>query len=109
MAELKTKGATALGDEGLKQLIVDKTILVRTTISGRRFEILHGSDRQRLITAADENTPDMKVMGELSHGRPLQYEIRDGRYIVKVAGTPFKVTVFKMGNEYVGERSNEFG
>ena len=48
-------------------------------------------------------------MGELSHGRQLQYEIRDGRYHVEIAGTPFEVTVYKMGDKYMAARSNEFG
>jgi hypothetical protein len=109
VAELKGKGAVALGDDELKQLIVGKTILVRNTVAGRRFEILHGSDGRRLITAVDGNVPELDVMGELSHGRQLQYEIRDGRYQVEVAGTPFEVTVYKLGDKYVAARSNEFG
>ena len=109
VAELKQKGAVALGDDELKQLIVGKTILVRNTVTGRRFEILHGSDGRRLITAVDGNTPELDVMGELSHGRQMQYEIRDGHYHVEVAGTPFEVTVYKLGDKYVAARSNEFG
>ena len=72
VVELKQKGASALGDTELKQLIVGKTILVRNTVTGRRFEILHGADGRRLITAVDGNTPELDVMGELSHGRQLQ-------------------------------------
>ena len=107
--ELTRKGAKGLGDEELKQLIVGKTILVRNAVTGRRFEILHGSDGRRLITAVDGNEPGLEVMGELSHGRQLQYEIRDGRYRVEVAGSPFEVTVYKVGDMYLAARSNEFG
>jgi hypothetical protein len=109
VAELKQKGAMALGDDELKQLIVGKTILVRNTVTGRRFEILHGADGRRLITAVNGNVPELDVMGELSHGRQLQYEIRDGHYLVEVAGTPFEVTVYKVGDKHVAARSNEFG
>ena len=109
VAELRRKGGTALGDAELKQLIVGKTILVRNTATGRRFEILHGADGRRLITAVDGNIPDLEVMGELSHGRQMQYEIRDGHYIVEVAGTPLEVTVYKLADKYVAARSNEFG
>jgi hypothetical protein len=109
VTELKRKGATALGDDELKQLIVGKTILVRNTVTGRRFEILHGSDGRRLITAVDGKTPELDVIGELSHGRQMQYEIRDGRYLVEVAGNPFEFTVYKLGDKYVAARSNEFG
>jgi len=39
----------------------------------------------------------------------MQYEIRDGLYVVEIAGTPFEVTVYKLGDMYVAARSNEFG
>ena len=84
-SDCDTFGRTALGDEELKQLIVGKTILVRNTVTERRFEILHGADGRRLITAVDGNVPAPHVMGELSHGRQMQYEIRDGQYRVEVA------------------------
>ena len=109
VAELKQKGATALGDAELKQLIVGKTILVRNTVTGQRFEILHGSDGRRLITAVDGNVPGLDIMGELSHGRQMQYEIRDGKYVVEVAGTPHTVTVYKLGDKHVAAHSKEFG
>jgi len=109
VAELKRKGATALADAGLKQLIVGKTVLVRNTVTGRQFEILHGSDGRRLITTVDGKTPEPEIIGELSHGSQMQYEIRDGRYTVEVAGTPLEFTVYKLGNQYVAARRNEFG
>jgi hypothetical protein len=109
VTELTRKGATALGDDELKELIVGKTILVRNTVTGQRFEILHGSDGRRLITAVDGNVPELDIIGELSHGRQMQYEIRDGHYIVEIAGTPLAVTVYKVGDKYVAARSNEFG
>jgi hypothetical protein len=109
VAELKQKGAVALNNAQLKELVVGKTILVRNTATGQRFEILHGNDGRRLITAVDGNMPEMEVMGELYHGRQMQYEIRDGQYVVEIAGTPIEVTVYKMGDKYVAARSNEFG
>ncbi|MGB7970677.1 MAG: hypothetical protein WCF31_01780, partial [Candidatus Deferrimicrobiaceae bacterium] len=109
VAELTQKGAVKLGDDQLKELVVGKTILVHNTVTGHRFEILHGSDGRRLITAVDGKTPDRDVMGEMSHGRQMQYEIRDGQYHVVVAGTPFAVTVYKVGDKYLGARSDEFG
>jgi hypothetical protein len=57
----------------------------------------------------DGKTPELDVMGELSHGRQMQYEIRDGHYIVEIAGTPLAMTVYKMGDKYVAARGNEFG
>jgi hypothetical protein len=45
--------------------------------------------------------------GEL--GSPAQYEIRDGQVITTLEGTPFAVTVYKTGDNYMAARSNEFG
>jgi Protein of unknown function (DUF3604) len=109
VAELKQKGATPLGDAELNELIVGKTIRVRNTVTGQRFEILHGPDGRRLITAVDGKTPDPDVMGDLAHSNDIQYEIRDGQYIVEIAGTPIDATVYKVGDRYVAARSNEFG
>ena len=109
VAELERQGATPLGDEELRQLIVGKTIQIHNTVTGRRFEILHGADGRRLITALDGNVPGPDVMGELSHGRQMRYEIRDGKYLVEVAGTPLEVTVYKLGDTYLAARSIEFG
>jgi hypothetical protein len=39
----------------------------------------------------------------------MQYEIRDGLYVVEIAGTPIEAAVYKVGDKYVAARSNEFG
>jgi hypothetical protein len=50
---------------------------------------------------------------ELLHSGGLseaaQYEIRNGRVVTTLLGTPFEVTVYKVGDRYVASRSNEFG
>lgn len=109
VAELKQKGAVALDDAQLKSLIVGKTVDVRNTVTGRRFEILYGTDGRRLVTAVDGKTPDPEVMGELSHGAQLDYEIRGGHLLTEIAGMPFEVTVYRLGEKYFASRSNEFG
>lgn len=107
--ELKQKGAVALDDAQLRELIVGKTLRIVNTVTGQRFEILYGSDGRRLVTAVDGKTPDPEVMGELSHGAQAEYEIRDGHLITEIAGTPFEVSVYKLGDKYIASRSNEFG
>ena len=109
VAELKQKGAVALGDAELKQLIVGKTVTVRNIVTGQRFEILYGTDGRRLITAVNGKAPELDVMGELLHGPQTQYEIRDGHLVTGVAGAEFDVTVYKLGDKYIASRSREFG
>jgi len=109
VAELRKNGAVKLDEAQLKDLIVGKTILIRNTVTGQRFEILNGEDGRRLITAVDGKTPDHDVMGDLAHGPGMRYEIRDGQYVVEIAGTPIEAAVYKVGDKYVAARGNEFG
>jgi hypothetical protein len=57
IADLRQKGAVALDDAQLKELVVGKTFKVRNTVTGQRFEILHGSDGRRLILSVDGKQP----------------------------------------------------
>jgi hypothetical protein len=113
VADLKQKGATALDDAALKQLVVGKTFTVRNTVTGQRFEILYGPDGRRLITSIDGKQPEAGQVGDVLHsgelGSPAQYEIRGGRIITTIGMTPFDVAVYKVGDRYVASRSNEFG
>ena len=38
-----------------------------------------------------------------------EYEIRNGHVVTTIEGTPFEVTVYRLGDKTVAARSNEFG
>ena len=113
VAELQSKGAAALDDAQLKDLVIGKTFRVRNRVTGDRFEILYGKDGRRLITSFNGKQPDagevwdVERSGEL--GSPAQYEISGGRIITTIHMTPFDVRVYKLGDKYYAARSNEFG
>jgi hypothetical protein len=113
VAELKQKGAVALDDAQLKQLVVGQTLEIRNTVTGQRYEILYGADGRRVITGRDGKpgpTGDFLAVSELGlSGQSAAYEIRGGRVITMVEGTPFDVAVYKVGDKYVAARSSEFG
>jgi hypothetical protein len=113
VADLKGKGAAALDDAQLKDLIVGKTLDVRNTVTGQRVEILYGADGKRVITSRDgkPSAPgDLIATSELGmSGESAAYEIRNGRVVTLIGGTPFEVMLFKDGDKYVAARSNEFG
>jgi len=102
-----------LDDAALKALIVGKTFKIRNNVTNQEFEILYGKDGRRLITKIDGKQPDAGEMGDVLHsgelGSPAAYEIKDGRIVTTVSGTPFEVMVYKIGDKYVAARSNEFG
>ena len=109
IADLGKRGATALTDQQLKELIVGKTVKVHNTVTGQNFEILHGTTGRRLITAIDGKAADLRGAGEMMHGGDLDYAIRDGRLRTDINGTEFNVVVYKLGDKYLAARSNEFG
>jgi Protein of unknown function (DUF3604) len=113
VAELKSKGAKALGDAELKALAVDKTLKVRNTVTGQQFDILYGSDGQRTITSVDgKQTSPGEVLTVIHGGKTgvsAKYEIKDGKIITTLDEVPVEVAVYKTGDKYVAARSNEFG
>ena len=113
VADLRQKGAVALDDAQLKQLIVGKTFKVRNTVTGQRLEILYGTNGRRLIVSVDGKQPPAGQLGDVLHsgelGSPAQYEIRGGKVVTTLFGTPFEVTLYKLGDKYIAARSNEFG
>ncbi len=112
VAELTQRGGTSLNDEQLRQLIVGKTVRVHNTVIDQRFEITYGVDGRRLVTSINGRIPDPEQMGDVMHPSGLgsaEYEIRDGRLVTMLAGTPFEVTVYRVDNKLVAARSSEFG
>lgn len=113
VAMLKERGATALDDAALKALIVGRTFKIRNHVNNQEFKILYGKDGRRLITEIDGKQPEVGEMGDVWHsgelGSPSGYEIKDGRIVTTVSGTPFEVMVYKIGDKYMAARSNEFG
>ena len=113
VADLRQRGAEALDDAQLRELIVGKTFKVRNTVTGQRFEILYGRDGRRLILSVDGKQPPVGDIGDVLHsgdlGSPANYEISGGKIVTTILGTPFEVTVYKIGDKYVAASSNEFG
>ena len=103
----------ALDDAQLKDLIVGKTFKVRNTVTGQRLEILYGTNGRRLILSVDGKQPPAGDVGDVLHsgdlGSPAHYEIRGGKIVTTISGTPFEVTLYKLGDKYIAARSNEFG
>jgi hypothetical protein len=50
---------------------------------------------------------DTAEASALGASRP--YYINNGKIVTSLVGTPIEITVYKVGDKYVGARSNEFG
>jgi hypothetical protein len=112
VAELKEKGGVALDDVQLKELVVGKSLKIRNTVTGQRFEVLYGADGRRLITSRDGKGTaigDLLAVSELGvSAQSAEYQIQGGRIVTLIGGTPYDLTVYKVGDKYVAARSNEF-
>ncbi|MNE90088.1 hypothetical protein D3C80_1875640 [compost metagenome] len=93
--------------------MVGKTIKVRNTVTGQTFEIVYGTEGQRLVTSVDGKPPTqgeyLNMLHDGQFGVPAKYEIKDGHLVTTLGGPPFEVTVFEQNGKYMAARSNEFG
>lgn len=113
VADLSARGGTALTDDELKTLIVGKSYWLRNTVTGQvskaRYDeggsvmLLHVGKRATL-TSLTGNQPRNAYQNVA-----LPYSIRDGKIVTLLSGTPIEMAVYKLGNQYFGARSNEFG
>ena len=113
VADLSARGGTALTDDELKTLIVGKSYWLRNTVTGQvskaRYDeggsvmLLHVGKRATL-TSLTGNQPRNAYQNVA-----LPYSIRGGKIVTLLSGTPIEMAVYKLGNQYFGARSNEFG
>lgn len=113
IASLRQQGATALSEAELKALIVGKSTWIRNNVTGSVFQVIWSEAGRRLITNVDGTVPQPGQVGDVMHsgelGSPSSYAIKDGKIVTSFGNLPYEVTVFKVGDKYLGARSNEFG
>ena len=102
LAQLQQQGS-ALDEAQLKDLLVGKGVKVTNTVTGEQFEILYGENGQRMITGKDGQSLEQPQAND------APYEIKDGKLSTVYAGTPFSVSVYHVGGQYLAARDNEFG
>ena len=76
----------------------------------QRFPANQGELQLRYVgrkMALPSLTGDAAEAGQVGASRP--YFISNGKIVTALVGTPIEITVYKMGDKYVGARSNEFG
>ena len=113
VADLKAKGGVLLDDAALTSLIVGKNVWWRNNVTGDAFEARYGTNGQALLLHTGRSTPMPSEMGNLAQigyqGIPGAYRIKDGHVGSDLGNTTFDLAVYKVGEKYLGARSNEFG
>jgi hypothetical protein len=139
VADLRKKGATALNDAQLKALIEQKSIWMQNNVTGGKYMIVYaalgkGGAAAKPLTPAEPgyvtqrfpvNQGQFQVryigkdvaMQSLTgdavvasyEGTSRTYSIAGGKIVTDLVGTPIEIAVYKLGDKYLGARSNEFG
>ena len=113
VADLKAKGATALGDAQLKALIVGKAFWVRNNVTGEQFSVSYTPDGDSNVWHLSSGSTLPSYVGNPirngNQGITTPYKIEGGKVITKIQQDPYSVTIYKLGDTYYGARSNEFG
>jgi len=113
VADLNQKGATALSDAELNELVVGKAFWVRNNVTGEQFSE-NFTDKGRMTVFrvglyADVPSGYGNVMRDGYQGTTSPYKIEDNKLITFVSQDPYAVTFYKLRDTYYGARSNEFG
>ena len=113
VADLKAKGATALGDAQLKALIVGKAFWVRNNATGEQFSVAYTTEGNTNIWHIGEYTTIPSYVGNPLRngyeGVTTPYKIEGGKVVTNISQAPYAVTIYKLGDTFYGARSNEFG
>jgi hypothetical protein len=107
--QLLQQGGVAVNEKALQQLVEGQTFNVHNRVTGQTFTILYGTDGRRLVTAIDGQPQGLVEMAGMGHGGNPSYQIKDGKLITDIAGTPLEITVYKLGDRYLAARAEEYG
>jgi hypothetical protein len=138
VADLKKQGAMALNDDQVKKLIVEKSVWLQNTVTGEKYMIIYGGlgkgSNAKPLTPAEpgyvtqhlpanqgqfqvryvgRNVAMQSMTGDAAGasylGGSRTYNIHNGKIVTELEGTPIEIAVYKLGDKYLGARSNEFG
>jgi hypothetical protein len=138
VADLKKQGAVALGDAQLKALIVEKSVWLQNTVTGDKYMIIYGAlgagaaakpltpaepgyvtqrfpadQGQFQVRYVQKDVAMQSLAGDAFDasrlGTSRTYNIKNGKIVTALVGTPIEISVYKVGDKYLGARSNEFG
>lgn len=113
VADLKQKGANALNEAQLKEMLVGKGVWMRNTVTGEQFKVSFTTEGQSVVSHAGKNVTQPSAVGNVAGdgylGLTSPYTITNGKLVMKVSEDQYAITVYKLGPQYYAARSNEFG
>jgi hypothetical protein len=113
VADLQKRGATALDDAQLKDLIVGKAFWVRNTVTGDQFSENFTEEGHMIVFRAGESMDMPSGYGDVARsgyqGATTPYRIEGGTLVTFVSQDPYSLTFYRLGETLYAARSNEFG
>ncbi len=113
VADLKKKGAAALSDAQLKDLIVGKAFWLRNNVTEEQFWQSFTAEGHTTLFRIGTNASIPSGFGNVARdgyqGTTSPYKIEDGKLVTFVSQDPYALTFYKLGDTTYAARSNEFG
>jgi len=113
VSDLAQRGAVALNDEQLKQLLVGKSTWIRNNVTGGIFRVVWSKDGQRQLWNVNAQISQPQNVGAAGQdaymGLSSSYAIKGGRVVESFGNVPYELAIYKVGDKYIAARSNEFG
>lgn len=113
VADLRVKGAKALDEAQLKELIIGKAFWMRNNVSGDQFSQNFTKEGNAILfrVGANANMPSAfgNVVRDGYQGTNYAYHIDGSKLVIPVAQEPYSFTFYKLGDTHYAARSNEFG
>jgi hypothetical protein len=113
IVDLMARGVRRLDGAEVQRLIVGKTMIVRNTVTGDKYEVSYGADGQCVVrrTAGKRQQPEAvrDVLNFDAPGWTSSYDVTsDGKLRTFLDGRSFTVMIYKNGGAYLAIGSDEF-
>ena len=113
VAALQTKGAKALDEAQLKELIVGKAFWMRNNVTGDQFSQNFTTEGNAILFRVGANANMPSAFGNVDRdgyqGTNYSYRIEGNELVIPVAQEPYSYRFYQQGDSYYAARSNEFG
>lgn len=93
--------------------MIDKAHWFSNTVTGEMFKVHFDEAGNSIVRYVGKRSTLPGVTGQLVRDAyqvvPTPYAIKNGKLVTMIGNTPFEMAIYKLGDQYYGARSNEFG
>lgn len=113
IADVIARGVHQLNGLELERFIAGKTMIVRNTVTGHRYEVFYAADGNCVVRPSmvrrREAEPVRDILSSDAPGLPSRYAVTaDGKLRTMLDGRSFTVKIYKNGNTYLAIENEDF-